>query len=157
MKPSVSHKLLVRIQTIVSCFALISIMFFVVPAHAQTGLHFLPTRHVCQVVTNGKAQLIGSIPSTQLMHVDIVLPLRNQAALTNLLGQFYDPSSSNYRQFLSAAQSTTQFGPTVVTIPLTGIVNLDTVYVLYEKRVKKPLAIIPSEQVIRLRVCRRSR
>jgi subtilase family serine protease len=46
------------------------------------------------------------------MRLSIVLPLRNQAELTALLGRLYDPSSPNYRHFLSVGQFTEQFGPT---------------------------------------------
>ena len=46
------------------------------------------------------------------MHLSIVLPLRNQAALTSLLSRLYDPSSPDYHQFLTTAQFADQFGPT---------------------------------------------
>lgn len=56
---------------------------------------------------------MGSLPATRQMRVSIVLPLRNQAALTALLDRLYDPSSPDYRHFLSVEQFTEQFGPTV--------------------------------------------
>jgi subtilase family serine protease len=46
------------------------------------------------------------------MRLAIILPLRNQSQLTNLLRRLYDPSSPDYRHFLSVAQFTEQFGPT---------------------------------------------
>jgi subtilase family serine protease len=48
----------------------------------------------------------------QRMSLAIILPLRNQSELTNLLRRLYDPSSPDYRHFLSVAQFTQQFGPT---------------------------------------------
>jgi sugar lactone lactonase YvrE len=46
------------------------------------------------------------------MRLTLVLPLRNQAALTILLNQLYDPSSPYYHKYLSVAQFAEQFGPT---------------------------------------------
>jgi hypothetical protein len=46
------------------------------------------------------------------MNLAIVLPLRNQAELTSLLGRLYDPTNPDYRHFLSVDQFTEQFGPT---------------------------------------------
>jgi kumamolisin len=45
------------------------------------------------------------------MRLDIVLPLRNQADLNNLLQELYDPSSSSYRHFLTVPEFTARFGP----------------------------------------------
>jgi len=46
------------------------------------------------------------------MRLAIILPLRNQSQLANLLRRLYDPASPDYRHFLSVAQFTQQFGPT---------------------------------------------
>ncbi len=42
---------------------------------------------------------VGRLASTAHLNLAIELPLRNQAALTNLLQQIYDPTSPNYRHF----------------------------------------------------------
>ena len=55
---------------------------------------------------------MGSLPPEQRMNLSIVLPLRNQAELTSLLQRLYDPSSPDFRQFLSVDQFTERFGPT---------------------------------------------
>jgi subtilase family serine protease len=65
------------------------------------------------VVASGQAAPVGVLPASQRMNLAIMLPLRNQAELANLLDRLYDPTSPNYRQFLSVAQFTEQFGPTV--------------------------------------------
>ena len=39
------------------------------------------TRHVREVVSNGEAKPIGRLPSDQIMQLDVVLPLRDQAGL----------------------------------------------------------------------------
>lgn len=70
------------------------------------------THHVRDVVRTGKAQAIGRLPSNQLLQLNLVLALRDRAGLQSLLKQLYDPSSPNYRQFLSVQQFTALFGPT---------------------------------------------
>ena len=54
----------------------------------------------------------GSLPSTNRLNLAISLPLRNSAALSNLLQQIYDPASPKYHHYLTPAQFTEQFGPT---------------------------------------------
>ncbi len=49
---------------------------------------------------------------TERLDLTISLPLRNQAALTNLLQQIYDPASPNFHRYLSPAKFTELFGPT---------------------------------------------
>lgn len=72
----------------------------------------LLTRHVREATRNGQARLVGHLPATQSMRLDIVLPMHNQAGLTNLLNQLYNPSSPSYRQFLTVQEFTAKFGPT---------------------------------------------
>jgi kumamolisin len=45
------------------------------------------------------------------MRLVLVLPLRNQAELDNLLQELYDPSSLSYRHFLTVEEFTDRFGP----------------------------------------------
>jgi Pro-kumamolisin, activation domain/FG-GAP-like repeat/Bacterial Ig-like domain (group 3) len=68
--------------------------------------------HVRAAVSDHQAALAGAMPPDQKMQASIVLPLRNSAALTSLLGRLYDPTSPDYRHFLTVAQFTDQFGPT---------------------------------------------
>ena len=67
--------------------------------------------HMRAEVTDHRAAFMGRLPDDQQMHLSVVLPLRNQAALTSLLQRLYDPSSPEYRHFLTVAQFTEQFGP----------------------------------------------
>jgi hypothetical protein len=59
------------------------------------------------------ATSVGRLPGGSSMHLSIGLPWRNQPELTNLLAQIYDPTSTNYHRFLTPAQFTDRFGPTV--------------------------------------------
>jgi len=75
---------------------------------AQTLL----THQMRDAVRNNQAQAVGRLPANQLMSLDIVLPLRNQAGLERLLDEIYDPSSAYYRHYLTVPEFTAQFGPT---------------------------------------------
>jgi hypothetical protein len=59
-----------------------------------------------------KAAVIGRLPSTNSLDLAIGLPLRDQAAVTRLLQDIYDPSSPNYRHYLTSEQFDERFGPT---------------------------------------------
>jgi subtilase family serine protease len=75
---------------------------------AQTLL----THQMRDAVRNNQAQAVGRLPANQLMSLDIVLSLRNQAGLERLLDEIYDPSSASYRHYLTVPEFTAQFGPT---------------------------------------------
>src|SRR5208283_5192286 len=56
-------------------------------------------------------QPIARLDSTKHLNLAIALPLRNQTELTTLVQQIYDPTSPNYRQYLTVEQFTAKFGP----------------------------------------------
>jgi subtilase family serine protease len=78
--------------------------------HAQA--QSMMTRHVRPEVTSGRAKFLNSLPGTQIMRLDLVLPLRDQAGLENFLREVYDPKSLIYRHFLTVPEFTERFGPT---------------------------------------------
>jgi kumamolisin len=82
---------------------------------AETALWAAPqamlTRHTPNVVANGVAQPLGRMPASQILHFDAVLALRHQPGLENFLQEMYDPSSANYRHFVTVKQFTERFGP----------------------------------------------
>ncbi len=73
----------------------VAFMMFTFSCLAQQSVQMLQG-HVPAAVSNGQAALIGSLPTTQKLHVTISLPLRNQDALGILLKQLYDPTSPYY-------------------------------------------------------------
>src|ERR1700723_3103528 len=95
--------------TFLICLA--GLCFFSIPAAARKGSQVLQ-KHVPPAVTNGQAARVGPMSKSQHMRLAIILPLRNQGQLTNLLKRLYDPSSTDYRHFLTVAQFTQEFGPT---------------------------------------------
>jgi subtilase family serine protease len=88
--------------------AIVSILsILTVDSPAQSML----TRHVREAVRNGQAQFIGQLPANQIMNLDIVLPLRDQAGLDNFLSELYDTNSPSYRHFLTVPEFTARFAP----------------------------------------------
>lgn len=77
-------------------------------SHAQSMM----TRHVPKVCLNGKAKSLKPLPTTQVLQLNIVLPLRDQAGLDSFLKKLYDPASYSYRHFLTVREFTERFGPT---------------------------------------------
>ena len=55
---------------------------------------------------------VDRLPATNQLQAAICLPWRNPAALTNLLRQVSDPTSPNYRHYLTTEAFTEQFAPT---------------------------------------------
>jgi subtilase family serine protease len=91
-----------------SVFTLAVLGAVVVAGHAQSMM----THQVRDLVRNGQAQSNGRLPQNQMMNLDIVLPVRDQAGLDRFVAEVYDPASANYRQFLTPQEFTARFGPT---------------------------------------------
>ena len=91
-----------------SVFTLAVLGAVVVAGHAQSMM----THQVRDLVRNGQAQSNGRLPQNQMMNLDIVLPVRDQAGLDRFVAEVYDPASANYRQFLTPQGFTARFGPT---------------------------------------------
>jgi subtilase family serine protease len=78
---------------------------------AAPPLQVLPN-HVSKIVNGQSARFLGPLPDSQKMQLSIVLPLRNQDQLDQLLVRLYDPGSSDYHKFLSVEEFADRFGPT---------------------------------------------
>jgi kumamolisin len=72
----------------------------------------MPTRHIHKEMAGGQGKLLGHLPATQQLKLNLALPLRNEAELDDLLQKLYDPKSGLYHQFLSVEEFTARFGPT---------------------------------------------
>jgi len=69
------------------------------------------TRHTRDVVVNGEAQSFGRMPATQTMNITVSLALRHAPELDNFLEDVYDPSSANFRHFVTPEEFAERFGP----------------------------------------------
>ena len=77
-------------------------------ASAQTGRPAL-LGHVPKEVA--VSRVVGPVPPETRMDLAVGLSLRNPDELESLLQQLYDPSSPNYRSFLTPAEFAERFGP----------------------------------------------
>lgn len=83
---------------------------FTYDGHAAVSLKQLRGNVVPAAVAKLKPN--GELSPDKSLRLAIGLPLRNTEALTNLMEQLYDPSSTNYHRFLTPEQFTQLFGPT---------------------------------------------
>ena len=83
---------------------------FAVAGQARAeGAH---THHVRDAVTGGEAQMVGQPAATQVMNLDIVLPVRDREGLAALAAAVSDPQSPMFHHYLTPAEFTERFGPT---------------------------------------------
>ena len=99
-----------KIGTLLQWFGFSAILLLGLLSQAQQPRQILKG-HVRPAVLNGQAKPVGPLAATQRMNLSIVLPLRNQAQLADLLSRLYDPSSPDYHKFLTVAQFVETFGP----------------------------------------------
>ena len=86
-------------------------LLITIPGRAQQALQVLH-KHVRPAVTSGRAAPVGFLPSNQSLNLVIHLPVRNQEELTSLIDRLSDPTSPDYRHWLSVAEFTERFGRT---------------------------------------------
>ncbi len=90
-------------------FTFVAVLSVLTAAAAQS----LPTRHVRDTVRRGEVAPNGRLPQNQVLQLDLVLPLRDPAALKRFLSDAYTPGSPSYHHWLTPAQFTARFGPTL--------------------------------------------
>ena len=86
----------------------IAVLAFVAPNSQSQSVR---THHVRDAVRNGQAQMTGRLPGNQVLQLDLVLQLSDQAGLESFLKDLYDPTSPSYRHFLTPQEFTARFGP----------------------------------------------
>lgn len=87
------------------------LMFQLVPAGLAAELKTL-NGHVPAEVSRLKLQPANRLPATDRLKIIVVLPLRNNAELGQLLQEVQNPSSTNFHRYLTPSQFTERFGPT---------------------------------------------
>ena len=85
----------------------VSLLVATASAQMQTPI----THHMRAAVANGQAKVVGHLPANQTLRLVLVLPLRNQAELDNLLQDLYNPSSPSYHHFLTVDEFTARVRP----------------------------------------------
>src|SRR5260370_32626484 len=72
--------------------------------------HTMLAPHLPDAVANGRATTMDTVRLHQRLNLAIQLPLRNQAVLTRLLHDLYDPRSPNFHKSMSVSVFTQRFG-----------------------------------------------
>ncbi|MGA2174129.1 MAG: immunoglobulin domain-containing protein [Verrucomicrobiota bacterium] len=90
--------------------AAIAVLLAGVTAPARSGA--AQTLHSRAAALAGGLQPLGAVDGASRLNLTLSLPLRNKPALTNLLGQLYDPASPNFHRYLTPAEFAARFGPT---------------------------------------------
>lgn len=93
------------------CLILLTIAAMVFGLITNAKAQYVSTHHVRDVVRDNAAAPTGRLPAGQVMTLNVVLPLRDQAGLEAFLEEVYDPSSPAYRHFLTVSGFTERFGP----------------------------------------------
>jgi kumamolisin len=70
------------------------------------------TRHIRDAVRRGEIAPNGRLSQNQVLQLDLVLPLRDPAGLKSFLADVYNPTSPNFRHWLTPVEFTARFGPT---------------------------------------------
>ena len=82
-------------------------------SYARTaGMHGILASCLPRAVASREAAILGAARPQQQLKLEIQLPLRNQADLTRLLHDLYDPKSPGFHKYLSVSAFTERFGPT---------------------------------------------
>ena len=88
------------------------VIFHVAPFARATMERQQLTGVVPPAVAKLNLRPVGLLSTTQRLNFTIGLPLRNREALASLLREISDPSSRNFRHYLTPEQFTEGFGPT---------------------------------------------
>ncbi len=92
--------------------SIVAAFVFAFTAASSAQAETVMTHHLHAPLVGSKAiQPIGKLPSTQVLTLDVVLPLRDPQGLLNFITLVNDPSSPSYRQFLTPTQFAAMFGP----------------------------------------------
>ena len=87
-------------------------LFFPMAIYAAKPSRQIVSDRISRLVEHMGLNPIRKMDSTTVLNLAIGLPLRNLQGLHNLIQQLYDPTSPNYRHFLTPHQFTHEFGPT---------------------------------------------
>ena len=93
-------------------FSLLAALIFAAVSSFSSQAQSVRTHHVRDAVRNGQAQQNGRLQSSDILKLDLVLPLRDEAGLNSFVSAVNNPASPLYRQFVTPQEFTARFGPT---------------------------------------------
>ncbi|MGA2191018.1 MAG: protease pro-enzyme activation domain-containing protein, partial [Steroidobacteraceae bacterium] len=109
MNPAIARPMSSVLRVSSSLFlAILACAFMLTEARAQS----VSTVHMRAVVRDAVVREVGRLPATQVLSLDVVLNVRDRAALDAFVADVADPLSFYYRHYLSVQEFTDRFGPT---------------------------------------------
>lgn len=103
--------LLVKLRGLAAGLATATLLVVLLPLQVKGQAQEVLTLHLREAVSTGQAEWVDRLPAAQSLRLNIMLPLRNEAELDELLQEIYDPQSPSYHHFLSVEEFTERFGP----------------------------------------------
>ncbi|HEU6448133.1 MAG TPA: immunoglobulin domain-containing protein [Verrucomicrobiae bacterium] len=103
---SSGNRMAVVFKPLFICVALIGLLLTLAAQGAQRQV---VREHLFEKIKQMRPE--GKLADTNQLRLAIALPLRNTVELSNLLQRIYDPSSPDYRHYLTPEQFTERFGP----------------------------------------------
>ena len=94
-----------------NCLRLLALTAAIAVSTSASAAKLLVT-HVPAAVRDHRAALAGHVDPSTPLQMQVVLPMRNEEQLRDLLSALYTPSSPLYRHWLSVSEFTKRFGPT---------------------------------------------
>jgi kumamolisin len=98
-----------KLKTSLQLSALLA--FLLIGLGLAANAESLQTRHVFDVVAKGQVQMVGHLPSNQVLQLDVMLPVNDPAGLKAFADAVSNPKSPSYRKFLTPDQFSATFGP----------------------------------------------
>ena len=92
--------------------AFVLLVLIALPSFSRAAQKQLSPGHVPQIVRQKKAASLGRVPATNELRLALALPLRDAAALTNLLREIYNPASPQFHHYLTPVEFAARFGAT---------------------------------------------
>jgi kumamolisin len=103
--------LLAELRGLAAGLAAATLIVVLLPLQVRGQAQAVLTSHLREAVSTGQAEWVDRLPATQSLQLNIMLPLRNEAELDELLQEIYDPQSPSFHHFLSVEEFTERFGP----------------------------------------------
>jgi subtilase family serine protease len=100
----------VNCKLVKAVFTAVAVVFWALSTTATA--QSVKTHHVRETIQKSEVAPNGRLAQSQVLQLDLVLPLRDAAGLKSFLADVYNPSSPNYRHFLTPKEFTAKFGPT---------------------------------------------
>ena len=96
----------------IAVFGLSTILFGAAPSTIGLAAQTFKTKHLPANARKANLQPIGHLASDKILSLDVILPLRDQAALDVYYSEVFSPDSPLFHHWLTPDEFAARFGPT---------------------------------------------